>query len=128
MTKLGTPRRSGRGTKRMGAESDRYAPAQRLHDLRTFLNASGGVSIYDVAERFEVSARTAIRYLNALRRAGEPLFDEVVGKRKVWRLMPTATAKSWRRRRWSVWSGHRTGFRPSEDGAARSPVRRQRMA
>ena len=90
MTKLGTPRRSGRGTKRMGAESDRYAPAQRLHDLRTFLNASGGVSIYDVAERFEVSSRTAIRYLNALRRAGEPLFDEIVGKRKVWRLMPTA--------------------------------------
>ena len=34
--------------------------------------------------------RTAIRYLRALERAGEPLYEEIDGRRKVWRLMPSA--------------------------------------
>jgi proteasome accessory factor B len=76
------------------AEAGRYAPAQRLHALRAFLNSARGVSIYDIAEKFEVSARTAIRYVEALRRAGEPLFDEMAGKRKVWRLMPTSRTQT----------------------------------
>ena len=67
----------------------RYAPAARLHELRTLLDGEG-VTIYDVAERFKVSARTALRYIQALQRAGEPLYEETSGKRKVWRLMPTA--------------------------------------
>jgi predicted DNA-binding transcriptional regulator YafY len=75
-------------------ESDRYATAQRLHELKTFLNTAGGASVYDVAERLRVSLRTAIRYLEALRRAGEPLYDDTVGRRKVWRLMPTARHRS----------------------------------
>src|SRR5450432_1935883 len=58
------------------------------------LDASGGVTIYDVAERFGVSARTALRYVQALLRAGEPLYEEMSGKRKVWRLMPTARRQS----------------------------------
>jgi len=65
----------------------RYAPAARLHELRTLLDGEG-VTIYDVAERFKVSARTALRYVQALQRAGEPLYEETSGKRKVWRLMP----------------------------------------
>jgi proteasome accessory factor B len=72
----------------------RYAPAARLHQLRTMLDAAEGVTIYDVAERFGVSARTALRYMQALARAGEPLYEETVGKRKVWRLMPTARRQS----------------------------------
>ena len=75
-------------------ESDRYATAQRLHELKALLNSSGGATVYDVAERLHVSVRTAIRYVEALRRAGEPLFDEMQGKQKVWRLMPTARAQT----------------------------------
>jgi predicted DNA-binding transcriptional regulator YafY len=72
----------------------RYAPAARLHALRAMLDASEGVSIYDVAERFGVNPRTALRYVQALARAGEPLYEEMVGKRKVWRLMPAARRQS----------------------------------
>jgi len=72
----------------------RYAPAARLHALRAMLDASEGVSIYDVAERFGVAPRTALRYVQALARAGEPLYEEMVGKRKVWRLMPTSRRQS----------------------------------
>ena len=68
----------------------RYAPASRLHELRTLLDAHEGVSIYDVAERFAVNPRTALRYIQALQRAGEPLYEEMSGKRKVWRLSPSA--------------------------------------
>lgn len=66
----------------------RYAPAQRLHQLKNILGATGGVTVYDIAARFGVSVRTAIRYLRALELAGEPLTEETVGKRKVWRLHP----------------------------------------
>jgi proteasome accessory factor B len=68
----------------------RYAPAARLHELRALLDSAEGASIYDIAERFEVHARTALRYIQALQRAGEPLFEQTIGKRKVWRMMPTA--------------------------------------
>lgn len=72
----------------------RYAPAARLHQLRTLLDGAEGVSIYDVAERFGVAPRTALRMVQALARAGEPLYEELVGKRKVWRLVPTARRQS----------------------------------
>jgi len=72
----------------------RYAPAARLHQLRAALDTAEGLSIYDVAERFEVNSRTALRYIQALQRAGEPLYEEQSGKRKVWRLMPTARRQS----------------------------------
>jgi proteasome accessory factor B len=68
----------------------RYAPATRLHQLKTLLNTSGGVTVYDIAERLDCSVRTAIRYLDALGAAGEPLYEELAGKKKVWRLMPSA--------------------------------------
>jgi predicted DNA-binding transcriptional regulator YafY len=72
----------------------RYAPASRLHELRVLLDSPEGVSIYDVAARFAVSPRTALRYIQALQRAGEPLYEEMSGKRKMWRLMPTARRQS----------------------------------
>ena len=72
----------------------RYAPASRLHELRTLLDSHEGVSIYDVAERFDVNPRTALRYIQALQRAGEPLYEEMSGKRKVWRLSPLARRQS----------------------------------
>lgn len=81
-------------TKPVRAPDDRYAPASRLHQLRSLLDGYEGVSIYDVAERFKVNPRTALRYIQALQRAGEPLYEEMVGKRKVWRLMPTARRQS----------------------------------
>lgn len=52
------------------------------------------MSVYDIAERIECSVRTAIRYLDALELAGEPLYEETIGKRKVWRLMPSARHES----------------------------------
>ena len=72
----------------------RYAPASRLHGVRALLESPEGVSIYDVAERFRVNPRTALRYVQALQRAGEPLYEELSDKRKVWRLMPTARRQS----------------------------------
>lgn len=78
----------------MARRSLRYGPARRLHEVRTLLDSSGGVSVYDIAERFRVSVRTAIRYLRALEAAGEPLYEEMVGRRKVWRLTPNARRES----------------------------------
>jgi predicted DNA-binding transcriptional regulator YafY len=74
--------------------SEPYAPAARLHQVRAALDSSEGLTVYDIADRFAVSVRTAIRYLEALQNAGEPLYDERVGKRKVWRLMPSARRES----------------------------------
>ena len=72
------------------SETDSYAPAARLLEVRAALDSADGLTAHDIAERFGVSLRTAIRYLDALRKAGEPLYDQMVGKRKVWRLMPSA--------------------------------------
>jgi len=74
----------------MALRGPRYAPAARLQEVRALVDSAAGASIYDIAERFEVSSRTALRYIQALQRAGEPLYEEMTGKRKVWRLMPTA--------------------------------------
>jgi len=68
----------------------RYAPAGRLHEVRALLDRAEGTSIYDLGERFAVNPRTALRYIQALQRAGEPLYEEMVGRRKMWRIMPTA--------------------------------------
>jgi predicted DNA-binding transcriptional regulator YafY len=70
--------------------AERYAPARRLGEVRALLNSGEGASVYDIAERFRVSVRTAIRYLRALQTAGEPLYEEVIERRKVWRLMASA--------------------------------------
>jgi predicted DNA-binding transcriptional regulator YafY len=75
---------------RKRAPRTRYAPAARLHEVRALLDAPTGVSIYDIAERFDLNPRTALRYIQALQRAGEPLYEEMSGRRKVWRIMPTA--------------------------------------
>jgi proteasome accessory factor B len=54
------------------------------------LNSATGVTVYDIAYRFDVSVRTAIRYLRALEIAGDPLYAETVDKKRVWRLEPSA--------------------------------------
>ena len=74
----------------MTKQSGRLSPAIRMAEVRAILNTAEGASIYDLAERLGISDKTARRYLTALERAGEPLYEEWVGKRKVWRLMPTA--------------------------------------
>ncbi len=74
--------------------ANRYAPAARLLEVRNLLNSAEGVSLYDIAERFDVSVMTASRYVDALTAAGEPLEEDWVGKRKVWRLMPSARRQS----------------------------------
>jgi proteasome accessory factor B len=79
-----------RPRKQAARAGTRYAPASRLHQVKALLNSGAGVSVYDIAERLDCSVRTAIRYLDALEAAGEPLYEETVGKRKVWRLMPSA--------------------------------------
>jgi proteasome accessory factor B len=71
----------------MALRKPRYGPASRLHKLRALLDSAQGVSLYEIAERFEVSTKTALRYLHALRAAGEPIYEESVGRRKVWRLV-----------------------------------------
>lgn len=79
--------RSRRAVTRAGGP---YAPAVRLQGVRALVDSATGASVYDIAERFEVSVRTALRYLEALRAAGEPLYEETADRRKVWRLMPSA--------------------------------------
>ena len=74
----------------MKKHSGRLSPAIRMAEVRAILNTAEGASIYDLAERLGVTDKTARRYITALERAGEPLYDEWDGKRKVWRLMPTA--------------------------------------
>jgi proteasome accessory factor B len=69
---------------------ERYAPARRLEAVRDVLNVTGGASLYDIAERLGVSTRTAIRYLKALEASGAPLYEELDGKKKIWRLMASA--------------------------------------
>src|SRR5689334_355884 len=78
----------------MALRGPRYAPAARLQEVRALVDSAAGASIYDIAERFEVNPRTALRYIQALQRAGDPLYEEMSGKRKVWRLMPTARRQS----------------------------------
>jgi predicted DNA-binding transcriptional regulator YafY len=68
----------------------RYSPSRRFEEVRALLDSSGGVSIYEIAERLHVSVRTAIRYLRALEDTGARIYDEREGHRKVWRLMPSA--------------------------------------
>jgi predicted DNA-binding transcriptional regulator YafY len=67
----------------MAQRGPRYAPAARLQEVRALVDSATGASIYDIAERFEVNPRTALRYIQALQRAGEPVYEEMSGKRKV---------------------------------------------
>ena len=94
MTKRVPPPYPSKTMRKKEGRRPRYGPAARLHELRAALDGAEGVSIYDIAERFEVNPRTALRYIQALQRVGEPLYEEMSGKRKVWRLMPTARRQS----------------------------------
>lgn len=78
----------------MAGNIDRYAPSRRLAELRELLDATGGLSAYEISERMSVSVPTARRYVRALEAAGEPVVEETVGKRKVWSLMPGARKSS----------------------------------
>jgi proteasome accessory factor B len=74
----------------MRGQVERYAPARRLHQLKALLNPSGGVTVYEIAERLRCSLSTAHRLLRALEAADEPLYEETVERRKVWRLKASA--------------------------------------
>jgi len=74
----------------MSKTTGRHAPALRLAEVRAILNTGEGASVYDLAHRLDVSVKTVRRYLAALERSGEPLYEELDGRRKIWRLMPTA--------------------------------------
>ena len=65
----------------------RHGPALRLAKLRAFLNSSGGATVYDIMERLDMSLSSANRYLRTLEASGEPLYEETVGRRKVWRMV-----------------------------------------
>ncbi|HVV51140.1 MAG TPA: WYL domain-containing transcriptional regulator [Polyangia bacterium] len=80
--------------RKMDGRRPRYGPAARLHEVRALLERAEGLSIYDLADRFKVNPRTSLRYIQALQRAGEPLYEDSVDRRKVWRLMPTARRQS----------------------------------
>lgn len=76
------------------APSSPYAPARRLYEVRALLDRSAGATVYEIAEKMGTSVRTALRYLEALRGAGEPLEEELDGRRKVFRLVPSARRES----------------------------------
>jgi proteasome accessory factor B len=76
--------------RRISKAIDHYSPARRLHQLKTMLNSSGGVTMYEIAERLGVSVRTAIRYMRALEKAEEPVYADADGRKKVYRLRPNA--------------------------------------
>ena len=59
---MSTPR-SGEGTP---PRVDRSAPARRLAEVRGLLDSDEGASSTDIAERFAVNVRTAIRYIRVL--------------------------------------------------------------
>lgn len=63
-----------------------HSPARRREKLRAFLSASGGATVYEIADRLGVTVRTAIRYLRRLETDGEPLYEEFDGRKKIWRL------------------------------------------
>ena len=70
--------------------SGRYAPARRLNEVKDLINSTGGVTVYEIAERLRVSVRTAIRYVRALQASEEPLYEDREDRKTVWRLMPSA--------------------------------------
>ena len=70
--------------------TERYAPARRLNQVKDLINATGGVTVYELAERLRVSVRTAIRYVRALQASEEPLYPDREDRKTVWRLMPSA--------------------------------------
>ena len=73
-----------------------YAPSLRLSEVRTLLHATGGCTIYEIAERLKVSTRTALRYLQALEDAGERLYEDSDGRRKIWRVVPSTREATFR--------------------------------
>jgi predicted DNA-binding transcriptional regulator YafY len=83
-------RRRKKTKRRKSTEESRYSPATRLTAVRNLLNSATGIRVDDIAERLEVSRRTAHRYLSALEKAGEKIYDEMDGHQKVWRLLPSA--------------------------------------
>jgi len=85
-----SPSRKKHPPKAADLASPRYGPAARLHELRVLLDRPDGLSLYEITAHFEVAPRTALRYLQALERAGEPLDEESRGKKKLWRIQPTA--------------------------------------
>jgi predicted DNA-binding transcriptional regulator YafY len=117
----------------MALRGPRYAPAARLQEVRALVDSAAGASIYDIAERLDVSARTALRYVQPLQAAGEPLYEDTVGRRKVWRLMPAARKQAitlttsqmvalfLSRRVFDFLAG--TGFKEDLDDASRSSRR-----
>ncbi|MCC6748840.1 MAG: transcriptional regulator [Deltaproteobacteria bacterium] len=76
--------------KRKKKSPERYAPARRLNELKDLINSTGGVTVYEIAERLRVSVRTAIRYVRALQASEEPLYQDREDRKTVWRLMPSA--------------------------------------
>jgi proteasome accessory factor B len=67
-----------------------YAPASRLLMVQSILAETGGATVYELAERLGCSVRTAIRYLRATESAGVGLYEATEGRRKLWRLAPSA--------------------------------------
>lgn len=53
--------------------------------LRALFAAGEGLTIYDVADRLQISLRSAARYLESLKETGFGLYEERQGKKKVWR-------------------------------------------
>lgn len=58
--------------------------------VRDLLHSTGGLSVYEIAERLEINVMTARRYMRALEDLGVPIYDEIGpdGKTKIWRVQP----------------------------------------
>jgi len=72
------------------AKRTNYAPSQRLTSVRDLLHSTGGLSVYEIAERLDVNVMTARRYIRALEDLGVPLYDDIGddGRTKIWRVQP----------------------------------------
>ena len=73
--------------KKTPVRHDRHAPARRLMQLRSLFVSGQALSVYDIAERLDISVRSATRYLDSLRESGVALYEERQGKRKVWHVV-----------------------------------------
>ena len=93
----------------MGSEDDRNAQLVRSLSVLKDLNRTGGVDIYELAERYGTTDRTIRRDLKALQDAGIPLKEEATdGKKKKW----TAQYKNHLERlNWLLDAGHYMALR-----------------
>jgi proteasome accessory factor B len=72
--------------RRKSAPRQRYGAAARLFELRKLLATPHGMTLEQIQERFDVGRLTAVRLVEALEAAGEPVTVDKDGRKNVYRV------------------------------------------